>query len=222
MNPQSPSAAQESAVVFLAAPARVDVRRTNSRGRESDLGHGTLIDSLEIGKRIRISLDGQTLTTTTVEAIESVGNEAFVLRTENRVYRVQRVGQRTEDRMAATQHRLAKLHARARRGDTRNATGFTGAVTVAAAPQKVSFGSFSAGSRIHVTRIRGGDPLITPNGSLGAARLLDDLDIGACARFALDEGATVATSPICGLQRLGPTSIQATTSNSTYRFDLLQ
>ncbi|MCP5057529.1 MAG: hypothetical protein GY937_12510 [bacterium] len=199
----------------------MSVYRTDSSGRESSLGPGTLIDSLEVGKRIRISVEGQTLTTKEVLTIEPVGNEAYVLRTENRVYRVQRRGRSTEDRMAETQHRLQDLRARTRSGNTRNQTGFTGAVTVATAP-KPGFGSFSAGSRIHVTRIRGGDPLLTPNGSLGAARLLDDLEIGSCARFALDEGATVATSAIRGLQRLGPSSIQAATSNSTYRFDLLQ
>lgn len=221
MKIQSSSAVRGPAIVFLTAPARVDVRRTDSKGHESELGHGTLIDSLEVGKRIRISVAGQTLTTSLVVAIEPVGDEAFVLRTENRVYRVQRLGNRAEDRLAATEHRLQRLRARARGGDTHNATGFTGAVTLAG-PAKPAFGSFNAGSRIHVTRIRGGDPIVSPNGSLGAARLLDDLDIGVCARFALESGATVATSPICGLQRLGPTRIQATTINSTYRFDLLQ
>ncbi|MCP3984948.1 MAG: hypothetical protein GY723_11200 [bacterium] len=218
---QNLSDARSVPVVFLAAPAQVEVHRTDSKGRESALGRGTLIDSLEVGKRIRISLEGQTLTTTEVQAIEPTGNEVYVLRTENRVYRVQRLGQRTEDRMATTRHRLEMLRGRSRNCSTRNATGLTNAATVAT-PPKPGFGSFSAGSRIHVTRIRGGDPLVSPNGSLGLARLLDDLEIGACARFALDEGATMATSSIRGLQRLGPSSIQATTGNSTYRFDLLQ
>jgi len=218
---QPSSTPRAPGIVFLAAPARVDVRRTDSGEQATDLGQGTLIDSLEVGKRIRISVAGQTLTTSLVEAIEPVGDEAFVLRTENRVYRVQRIGNRPEDRLAATEHRLQRLRARAHRGETHNATGFTGAVTLAG-PAKPAFGSFSAGSRIHVTRIRGGDGMASPNGSLGAARLLDDLDIGACARFAVEGGGTVATSPICGVQRLGPTSIQATTINSTYRFDLLQ
>ncbi len=89
-------------------------------------------------------------------------------------------------------------------------------------PAKPGGGSFSSGSEVMVTRVRTGDALLEACGALGKAKLLDDLRIGASARFALDDGSTIATSPVRSLERTGATRVQFATGNSTYRFDLLQ
>ena len=51
--------------------------------------------------------------------------------------------------------------------------------------------------------------------------LLQDVAVGSPVRFALDEGASVATSPVRGIERLGPRAVQVVTRNTTYRFDLV-
>lgn len=205
----------------LQPPVKVEIIRTDDDGEEESLGTGTLIDCLEEGARVRMSVAGSTLRTSPLQEIVLIDARTVEIRTANRTYRLSKpVDGGRPELMEATRQRLDHLRARAHRA-RRTGTGFTGSGNVAT-PPKPGAGTFCSGSRVRVTRIRGADGISEQNGSLGVARLLDDLQIGASARFALDDGATIATSPVRSLERLGPSSLQFATGNSTYRFDLLQ
>lgn len=207
----------------LEPPVRVEIVRTDAYGQEEALGTGTLVDCLEEGARVRISVGGATLRTSELQEVVPIDAHTVEIRTSSRSYRLSKPldGERPQ-LMEATRQRLNHLRARARKaGFHRTATGFTASGNVAT-PPKPGAGTFCSGARVRVTRIRGGDGISEQNGSLGVARLLDDLQIGQSARFALDDGPTIATSAVRGLERLGPSSLQFATGNSTYRFDLLQ
>ncbi len=207
----------------LVPPVKIEVVRWDEAGREESLGTGTLVDVLEIGSPIQICLGAKTLRTTPLAAIVPLDANAIEIRTANHSYRLVRPSPARAELMATTRGRLEQLRARGRRDPSarRLQTGLTGTGNVAT-PRQAGSGAFCSGAPVRVTRVRTDDAILEACGSLGAGRLLDDLRIGACARFSLDDGSTLATSPVRSLQRMGPTRVQVATGNSIYRFDLLQ
>jgi hypothetical protein len=198
-----------------------------------------LIDRLAVGEHLRVVVDGRpTLSTSAVHRLERRGDEAIEVETANSVYLLECEGAPTEAevRRGGPENRrhLSQLLLRARLG----LAGLAGRVTasqqaplgdqdctrsvsLASAP-KPGAGLFCSGARVRVTRIRAGEFQGDERGDLGSALLLDDLAVGESARFSLDSGPTVATSPVRGLEKLGARAVQLVTRNSTYRFDLMR
>jgi|GEM_PF-3467113 len=213
-------------------PVRVRVLQQDAEqpGLRHDVALGTLIDRLEVGKSFRVSTSGEALlATSSVRAIEAVGPGAVQVRTERSLYRLERLpsarGAGHTLSVEATTARLASLRMRRRRIPTRPAAQGgegreTAFVSLQSAPGPRA-GRWCAGARIRVTRLRvlGGPPQQV--GELGEGVLLDDLEAGCPARFSVEEGPCLVTSPVRSLHRMGARSVQAVTGNSTYRFDLL-
>ncbi len=210
------------ASLHLTPPVRVEVVRCDDLQPET-LGSGTLMDQLELGARIQISLGGKVLRTSPLSAVTPIDENTVEIQTANRSYRLVRATGANRQLMEATRKRLDELRARSRRpgGRARMETGLTSTGQVAT-PAKRSAGSFCSGADVRVTRIRGADALLEANGILGRGKLLDDVAIGACARFSLEDGSTIATSPVRSMERLGTMAVQISTGNSTYRLDLVQ
>ena len=226
---------------FFDPPVRVRVLRVRSSNGQplAQVGRGTLIDRLAVGEHLRVVVDGSpTLATSAVHRLERRGDEAFEVETANRVYLLEREPAVTEAEVrrgvSENMRPLNQLLLRVRIGvaglagritaNQRMPLGdqdFTRSVSLASAP-KPGAGLFPSGVRVRVTRIRAGDFQGDEKGDLGSALLLDDLAVGESARFSLDSGPTVATSPVCGLEKLGARAVQLVTRNSTYRFDLIR
>jgi len=222
--PQLESTSDLRAVLSLTPPVRVCVARCDSLGQEESLGSGTLVDKIEVGSRVQISLSGNTLRTSPITEVREIGRGSLEIITANRTYRITRDAGARPELAEATRQRLDQLRAMTRKGPRppgRAATGMTSSGQVST-PAKPGGGSFSSGSEVMVTRVRTADALLEACGALGKAKLLDDLRVGASARFALDDGSTIATSPVRSLERTGATRVQFSTGNSIYRFDLLQ
>jgi hypothetical protein len=203
-----------------------------------EVGHGILIDQLAVGEHFRVVIDGRpTLITSAVQRLEHRVDQAIEVETANSVYLLERECSDTEGGrrrgVTRTMRRLNKLVLRARIG----ATGLSGrisageespledqdptrSVSLASAPRPGA-GLFHSGVMIRVTRIRGRDHLCNEARDLGSALLLDDLTMGEPARFSLQSGPTVLTSPLRGLERIGTRAVQLVTRNSTYRFELI-
>lgn len=219
-------------------PVRVRRLRSSSGQPLVEIGRGILIDHIVVGEHLRVVIDkGPTLTTSTVQRLESGGREAVEVETANSVYLLERECGFGEAKAAGgvtdTLRRLNKLLLRTRLGVAGLAgtvVGLTGpplgdrdstqTVALASAP-KPGPGLFHSGVTIGVTRIRGGDRIGDELRDLGTALLLDDLAVGEPARFSLLSGSTIVTSPVRGLEKLGAGAVQVVTRNSTYRFDLV-
>jgi hypothetical protein len=221
-------------------PTRVRVLRLQSSCDQplAEIGRGTLIDRLAVGEHFRVAVDGQpTLTTTAVRRLEHHGDKVVEIETINSVYRLERECADTEANcrkgITGTVRRLSQLVLRARlraaghssrddgkRSSARDEPDHTQSVSLASAPSPGA-GPFHSGVAIRVTRIRGGDRLGSERGDLGSALLLDDLAMGEPARFSLESGATIVTSPVRGVERIGARAVQLVTRNSTYRFELI-
>ncbi len=221
-------------------PVRVRVTRLRSGSTEllTEIGPGILIDRLAVGEHFRVVIDGRpTLTTSAVQRLEHSDDRAVEVETANSVYHLELecAGGEEEWRkgVTCTVQRLNKLVLRARIGSTRPSGGVspeeesapgdqqpTRSVSLASAPRPGA-GIFHSGVTIRVTRIRGADHLSDDRRDLGSALLLDDLTMGEPARFSLQSGPTVVTSPVRGLEKLGARAVQLVTRNSTYRFELI-
>ena len=221
-------------------PVRVRVSRLRSRKAQplTEVGLGILIDQLAVGEHFRVVIDGRpTLTTTAVRRLEHRGDQVIEVETANSVYHLELECTDGEERWGrgvnCTVHRLNRLVLRARIGATepsgriaaapeaqRDEQDPTRFVSLASAPRPGA-GLFHSGVSIRVTRIRGADHLLSEARDLGSALLLDDLTMGEAARFSLQSGPTVVTSPVRGLERIGTRAVQLVTRNSTYRFELI-
>ena len=206
----------------FAPPVSVRVQRIEGEHRE-DLGVGTLVDLLEAGKSFRLSTgSGGLVATSALRGVAVVAPDVVEARTENSVYRLQKVQTDvvpSRKNAEAVTQRLAMIRKRrAQLGATSH--GATGTVAVAT-PPKLGAGPFASGMRVRVTKIRAADPMTDTKGPLGDATLLDDLEVGAPARFALDGEGAVVTSDIRSMERLGPNAVQVATRNTSYRFERL-
>lgn len=221
-------------------PVRVRVTRLRSGNAEllTEIGLGILIDRLAVGEHFRVVIDGRpTLTTSAVQRLEHRGDRAVEVETANSVYHLERERADEEEEwkrgVTCTMQRLNKLVRRARIGSTGSSGRVdaeenpapgdqapTRSVSLASAPRPGA-GIFHSGVTIRVTRIRGADRLVDETRDLGSALLLDDLTMGEPARFSLQSGPTVVTSPVRGLEKIGALAVQLVTRNSTYRFELV-
>lgn len=87
------------------------------------------------------------------------------------------------------------------------------------APPPRQGGAFGAGARIRVTRVRtqgseGGAS------SLGPGSLIEAVGVGQPVRFQPENGSpALVTSPVRGMERIGPGVVQVVTGNSVYRLE---
>jgi len=182
---------------------------------------GTLVDRLEVGKRFRVATHSDAmLASSCVVGLAALDALNLRVTTENHVYRVERLPSASVGHtlsVDATTARLAalRLHsAHFRHQPEGRGTGFV----AVQGKSKPGVGQWRSGARVQITRLRAaGDK----TGDLGRGLLMDDLEVGASARFAIDDGASLVTSPVRSLQCLAAGAVQVVTGNSTYRFDLL-
>ncbi len=190
-----------------------------------DIGIGRLLERLMPGARLRVGFGAaasQVMLSTPVLEVEALGPKVVRVATDNHAYQLSRLnGERPRPKDALG--RLADLRARTRPVATARAKGdddATGLVDSAAAPRPAAAaGAFAAGARVRVTKVSSRERDLESRRELGLGHLLDALEIGSCARFSVDEGPTVATSPIRGVQRLGARALLVVTANTSYRFE---
>ncbi|MEN8184316.1 MAG: hypothetical protein ABFS46_17455 [Myxococcota bacterium] len=80
-------------------------------------------------------------------------------------------------------------------------------------------GPFSDRTRVRVTLLATRLPREDRLGEVGRGVLIDRLVIGGPLRIAIEGAPAFVTSPVRGLQGLGPDSVQVTTTHSVYRLE---
>jgi hypothetical protein len=172
------------------------------------VGAGHLIERLSVGHPLRIAVDeSPAFVTSAVRGVRRVSSDAVEVTTNNSVYRIERF----PDEAAGAP--MTALPESTPVGASDDSTSFVRLATL----RRLGAAPFDAEQRYRITRLKTHDPGSERLGDLGTGRILDPMDVGDMVRVSLESGPTFVTSPLRAIRRVGDTTVELDTANSTYR-----